>query len=63
MKQNRIEISSTWKKDLAHRYRTSLTTVQQSLDYYNNSVQAKDIRQDAKAMLIAEAEKIETEKS
>lgn len=62
MKHNRIEISSAWKKELSHKYRTSLTTVQLSLDYYNNSTQAKAIRQDTKAMLLAEAEKIEIEK-
>lgn len=59
MKQNRIHISTVYKKELANKYRTSLTTVQLSLDYYNNSKQARAIRQDAKAMLLAEAAKIE----
>lgn len=59
MKNNRIHISTTHKKELVNKHRTSMTTVQQALDYYNNSDLAKDIRKDAKTLLIDEAEKIE----
>ena len=59
MKKNRIEISATHKKELVNKFRTTGTTVQQSLDYYNNSDLAKRIRTGAKNLLIAEAENIE----
>lgn len=59
MKHNRIQIASVFKRELANKYRTSITTVQMSLDYYNNSDQAREIRKDAKKLLIAEAQKIQ----
>lgn len=59
MNKNRIEISPAHKQELVNKFRTSGTTVQQSLDYYNNSDLAKKIRAGAKALLLSEAEKIE----
>ncbi|MBK5210336.1 MAG: hypothetical protein JJE44_12680 [Flavobacteriaceae bacterium] len=61
MQKKTIQISSTQKKELAKRFETSLTTVQLSLDYYNNSELAKKIRQSAKQLLIDEANKINPE--
>jgi transposase len=58
MQKNTIKISSIQKKEIANELGTSLTTVQLSLDYYNNSDLAKQIRQRAKQLLIAEADKI-----
>lgn len=58
MQKNTIQIWSKAKKIIAKELNTSLTTVQLSLDYYNNSELAKSIRQRAKALLIAEVEKI-----
>jgi hypothetical protein len=60
MDKNRIEIAASHKKELVHKFRTTGTTVQQSLDYYNNSELAKRIRAGAKVLLVAEAEKIES---
>lgn len=59
MEKNRIEISVVHKKELVNTHRTSLTTVQQSLDFYNNSALAKSIRQGAKKLLLGEVAKIE----
>ena len=59
MNKNRIEISPSHKQELVNKFRTSGTTVQQSLDYYNNSELAKTIRLAAKELLVAEAKKIE----
>jgi hypothetical protein len=58
MIKNRIEISVTHKKELQNKHRTSMTTVQQALDFYNNSELAKAIRKDARVLLLTEAEKI-----
>lgn len=58
MEKNRIEIAVTHKKELVNDFRTTMTTVQQSLDYYNNSILAQSIRRKAKSLLIAEAAKI-----
>lgn len=59
MEKNRIEISVVHKKELQNTHRTSMTTVQQSLDFYNNSILAHAIRKDAKKLLLAEAAKIQ----
>lgn len=59
MNKNRIEISAAHKKELVNKFRTTGTTVQLSLDYYNNSELAKKIRLGAKELLAAEADKIE----
>jgi hypothetical protein len=59
MQKNTIQIWSKAKKQIAKELNTSLTTVQLSLDYYNNSELAKKIRQRAKEILIAEVEKIQ----
>jgi hypothetical protein len=59
MNKKRIEISAGHKKELVNKFRTTGTTVQQSLDYYNNSELAKKIRAGAKDLLVAEADKIE----
>ncbi|MBK5208827.1 MAG: hypothetical protein JJE44_04890 [Flavobacteriaceae bacterium] len=58
MQKNTIQISSKQKKVLAKENNTSLTTVQLSLDYYNNSELAKAIRKQAKKFLLEEANKI-----
>lgn len=58
MQINTIQIWSKAKKIIAEEMNTSLTTVQLSLDYYNNSALAKKIRQRAKKLLIEEAYKI-----
>ena len=58
MDKNRIEISVVHKKELQNNHRTSMTTVQLALDYYNNSELAKSMRKDARKLLLAEAEKI-----
>lgn len=58
MKKNRIEISVVHKKELKMKYVVSLTTVQQALDFYNNSELAKKIRASAKELLLIEVEKI-----
>lgn len=58
MTKNRIEISVTHKKELQNKHRTSMTTVQQALDFYNNSELAKEIRKSAKKLLLEEAAKI-----
>tara|TARA_R110002096_G_scaffold65518_1_gene159528 strand:+ start:140 stop:322 length:183 start_codon:yes stop_codon:yes gene_type:complete len=58
MQKNRIEISVVHKKELVNKFRTTATTVQLSLDYYNNSELAKSIRKGAKLLLIDEAKKI-----
>lgn len=59
MEKNRIQISVVHKKVLQHNHRTSMTTVQQSLDFYNNSPMAQAIRREAKQLLLTEAAKIE----
>lgn len=59
MNKKRIEISAGHKKDLVKKFETTGTTVQQSLDYYNNSELAKKIRAGAKELLSKEADKIE----
>ncbi|WP_372937989.1 hypothetical protein [Seonamhaeicola sp.] len=58
MQKKTIQISAKQKKELAELFKTSLTTVQLSLDYYNNSDLAKKIRKQAKTLLLAEADKI-----
>lgn len=58
MEKNRIQISVLHKKELQIKHLTSMTTVQQSLDFYNNSPLAHAIRKDAKELLLAEAAKI-----
>lgn len=58
MQKNTIQISSKQKKELAKSHSTSLTTVQLSLDFYNNSDLAKRIRRSAKQLLLTEANKI-----
>lgn len=58
MEKKTIQISSKQKKVLAKSHNTSLTTVQLSLDYYNNSDLAKNIRKKAKELLLEEAHKI-----
>jgi hypothetical protein len=60
MNKNRIEVAPSHKKELVNKFRTTGTTVQQSLDYYNNSDLAKKIRAGAKVLLVAEADKIES---
>lgn len=57
--QNRIEIASKHKNLLAEEFETSLTTVQMSLNFFNNSELAIKIRKRAKELLIGEAEKVE----
>lgn len=59
MQKNTIEISSKHKNRLAAEFNTSKTSVQMSLSYVFDSVQAKKIRQRAKELLLAEAEKVE----
>lgn len=63
MKKNnrfeRIYISSTHKRELAFEFNTSIVTVRQALDHYNNSDLAKKIRRRAKEMLLAEVGKIQ----
>lgn len=58
MQKNTIEISSKLKKDLVKEFDVSLTTVQLSLNFFNNSDLAKRIRSRAKELLLIEAEKI-----
>jgi len=62
MQKHTIQIWSKAKKIIADELNTSLTTVQLSLDYYNNSELAKKIRQRAKKLLIEELVKIKREK-
>ncbi|OIO12221.1 MAG: hypothetical protein AUJ53_02805 [Flavobacteriaceae bacterium CG1_02_35_72] len=59
MQKNTIQIWARYKKQIAHELNTSLTTVQMSLDYYNNSDLAIKIRQRAKQLLLEEVEKID----
>lgn len=58
MQKNTIQISPKQKKELAEFYNTSKTTVQLSLDFYNNSDLARAIRRHAKRLLLKEAAKI-----
>ena len=58
MQKNTIQISSKLKKDLVKEFNISLTTVQLSLNFTNNSDLAKRIRNRAKELLLIEAEKI-----
>jgi hypothetical protein len=58
MQKNTIEISSKHKNRLAEEFKTSKTSVQMSLSYVFDSPQAKKIRQRAKELLLAEAEKV-----
>ncbi len=55
---NKIEISSKFKNQLAEEFETSLQSVQMSLNYVFNSEQAKKIRGRAKELLQAEITKI-----
>lgn len=58
MNNNRIEIPSKYKKQLAEEFETSLQSVQMSLRYVFNSETAEQIRLRAKEMLQEEIEKI-----
>lgn len=58
MEKNRIEIAVIHKIELTNHFRTSRTTVQQALDFYNNSDLAKMIRAKAKELLLEEASKV-----
>lgn len=58
MQKNTIQISPKQKKELADFHNTSKTTVQMSLDFYNNSDLARAIRRHAKQLLMKEAAKI-----
>ena len=61
MKNNRINISSTMKKQLVKEFSKSLQAVQMSLDFVFNSDSAKAIRERAKELLQEEITKIENE--
>jgi hypothetical protein len=58
MEKNRIQLSPDHKKELVNEFRTSGTTVQLALDYYNNSPLAQGIRKSAKNLLLVEVAKI-----
>lgn len=59
MQKNRIEISVKHKILLAKEFDTSRTTVQMSLDFYNNSEKAEKIRARTKELLLEQISKID----
>lgn len=61
MQKEEIIISATHKNQLAAEFNCSKQAVWLSLKYVFNSPQAKAMRARAKELLLAEAEKIETQ--
>ena len=56
-KQNSIKISSEHKNALCLFFKTSKQTVQDALNYENNSKLAEKIRRKAKSILLKESKK------